>query len=112
MVDLRKPVGEIVTLLDSGAPSVQVIKEVVEPAPSVQIPERNIELESAIFSGLPSLSEIPIESRIEDASRAVVIDDSDQLDHLQDRTQEMALAFDVSFENVVNLSIELAEIQP
>ncbi|GMH01156.1 hypothetical protein Nepgr_002995 [Nepenthes gracilis] len=82
MVHLRKPVGEIVILSVSGAPSVQVINEVVELAPSVQIPKRNIESESAIFSRLPTLSEIPIEPRIEDASRAVVIDDSNQLDRL------------------------------
>ncbi|GMH10583.1 hypothetical protein Nepgr_012424 [Nepenthes gracilis] len=87
MVDLRKLVGEIVIPSASGAPK------------------------SAIFSGLPALSEIPIEPRIEDASRAVVIDDSDQLDRLQDQTQEMAPAFEISSENVVNLPIELAQIQ-
>ncbi|GMH02990.1 hypothetical protein Nepgr_004829 [Nepenthes gracilis] len=74
--------------------------------------ERNVELESAIYSGLLVLSEIPIEPKIEDASGVIVIYDSNQLNRLQDRIQEVAPAFEVSSEDVVNPSIELVGIQP
>ncbi|GMH20928.1 hypothetical protein Nepgr_022770 [Nepenthes gracilis] len=112
MTDMRKSVGEPAIPSVFTAPSVQVIEEVAKPTSSVQIPDRNVGLELAIFSELPTLSKISIEPRIEEASGDVVISDSTQLARLQDRIQEVAPAFEASSEDVVNPSIGPAKVQP
>ncbi|GMH31244.1 hypothetical protein Nepgr_033087 [Nepenthes gracilis] len=96
----------------STTPSVQAIEEVEEPTSSVQIPDRNAGLELAIFSGLPTLSEISIEPRIEEASGAVLISDSTQSACLQDRIQEVAPASEAHSQDAVNPSIGPAKILP
>ncbi|GMH07635.1 hypothetical protein Nepgr_009475 [Nepenthes gracilis] len=112
MTGMRKSVGELVIPSVSTAPRVQVIEEVAKSTSSVQIPDRNVGSKLTIFSGLPALSEISIEPRIEEASGAVVISDSTQSVRLQDRIQEVAPAFEASSEDVVNPSIGPAKVQP
>ncbi|GMH27009.1 hypothetical protein Nepgr_028852 [Nepenthes gracilis] len=112
MMGMRKSVGEPAILSVSTAPSVQAIEEVAELTSGVQIPDRNAGLELTIFSGLPGLSKISIEPRIEEALGAVLISDSIQLACLQDRIQEVSPASEAPFEDVVNPSIGPANVQP
>ncbi|GMH31855.1 hypothetical protein Nepgr_033699 [Nepenthes gracilis] len=104
MIGMKKSVGE-------GAPSVQAIEEVVEPVPNIQIPDKNIGSELAMFSRLPTISGISIEPRMEEASRDVVIGGSTQSVHIQDQIQEVASTLGVFTEDVVNPSMESAKIR-
>ncbi|GMH03804.1 hypothetical protein Nepgr_005643 [Nepenthes gracilis] len=112
MTGMRKSIGEPTIPSVFTAPGVQVIEEVARLTSSVQIPEINVRLELAIFSGLPTLSEIFIEPRIEEALGAVVISDSTKSARLQDRIQEVAPTFEASSEHVVYPSIDPAKIRP
>ncbi|GMH11940.1 hypothetical protein Nepgr_013781 [Nepenthes gracilis] len=91
MTGMRKSVGEPTILSVSTAPSVQVIEEVAEPTSSVQILDRNVGSELTIFSGLPTLFEISIKPRIEEASGAVVISDSTQSTRLRIEFKKLLL---------------------
>ncbi|GMH09309.1 hypothetical protein Nepgr_011150 [Nepenthes gracilis] len=109
---MRKSIGEPAIPSVSTTRSVQAIEKVAKPTSSVQIPDRNVGSELSIFSGLPTLSEISIETRIEEASGAVLISDSTQSTCLQDRIQEVAPASEAPYEDVVNPSIGPAKVQP
>ncbi|GMH11517.1 hypothetical protein Nepgr_013358 [Nepenthes gracilis] len=97
---MKKSVGESVLPSISSAPSVQAIEEVIVLTSNAQISDMNAGSEMAIFGGLPPLSKISIELRIEEALGALLISDSTQLACLQDRIQETAPTSEASLEDI------------
>ncbi|GMH12506.1 hypothetical protein Nepgr_014347 [Nepenthes gracilis] len=92
-------------------PTAQGVEEVTDPTSNVQMLDRNIGFEAAVFGGLPPLSEICNEPTIEEASNILTISGSSRSAHIQDRTQGIITAYDVPSEDVPIPSANLDEIR-